>query len=95
MAWLEPKKYLTTVKLSEIANIDIFLQIINKYRNYYTLKSGKYIADAKSLLGIFSLDLTKGLDLYVDIAEEEIVDLLQELEQADLICGKDKNNGKN
>ena len=43
------------------------------------LKSGKYVVDAKSILGIFSLDLTKPLS--VEIHSENCDDLLTELKQ--------------
>lgn len=42
-----------------------------------TLKSGKYVVDAKSILGIFSLDLSKPLtvEIYGDNCEDVIAKL--------------------
>ncbi len=42
------------------------------------LKSGKYVVDAKSILGIFSLDLSKPLT--VEIYSDDCADLLKALE---------------
>ena len=43
------------------------------------LKSGKYVVDAKSILGIFSLDLSKPLT--VEIFSDDCADLLKELKK--------------
>ena len=41
------------------------------------LKSGKYVVDAKSILGIFSLDLSKPLT--VEIYSDDCADILEKL----------------
>ncbi len=43
------------------------------------LKSGKYVVDAKSILGIFSLDLSKPLT--VEIYSDDCGDLLDKLKK--------------
>ena len=43
------------------------------------LKSGKYVVDAKSILGIFSLDLSKPLT--VEIYCDDCADLLAQLKK--------------
>ena len=48
-----------TVLLKEAQNIKTFVNIINKYPFDIDLRSGRYVVDAKSILGIFSLDLSK------------------------------------
>ena len=42
------------------------------------LKSGKYVVDAKSILGIFSLDLSKPIDLNIH-AEDNIDEIMNVL----------------
>ena len=42
------------------------------------LKSGKYVVDAKSILGIFSLDLSKPLT--VEIYSDDCAELLAQLQ---------------
>ena len=50
-----------TVKIS-LNSID---NTITKYDNDFDLVSGRYVIDAKSIMGIFSLDLSKPIDLNV------------------------------
>lgn len=38
------------------------------------LKSGRFLVDAKSIMGVFSLDLTKPTEVYIDGASEEEID---------------------
>lgn len=53
------------IKLNSIENIKQFVNTISKCENNCDLVSGKYIVDAKSILGIFSLDLEKNLKLHI------------------------------
>ena len=43
------------------------------------LKSGKYVVDAKSILGIFSLDLSQPLS--VEIYSDDCAELLEKLKK--------------
>ena len=45
----------------------------------FDLVSGRYVIDAKSIMGIFSLDLSKPIDLNIH-AEDNIDDVLKVLE---------------
>ncbi|MBQ6238846.1 MAG: HPr family phosphocarrier protein [Firmicutes bacterium] len=55
--------------------ISVLLNTIDKVRNFVTavspfpgeldLKSGRYTVDAKSIMGIFSLDLSRPMDLLI------------------------------
>ncbi len=53
------------VNLSESQQIKNFVNIINKYSFDIDLCSGRYVVDAKSILGIFSLDLSKPIELQI------------------------------
>ncbi len=69
-----------TLKLSESQQIKEFVNIVNKYSFDMDLRSGKYVVDAKSILGIFSLDLSQPVDLEIltednDEAEKFIQDI--------------------
>lgn len=48
---------------SNLINLDKFLRIINKYSEDFVLKHDRFEVDAKSLLGIMSLDLSQILIL--------------------------------
>ena len=47
----------TTIRLSSIEAVRNFVDIVRKYNCDIDLASGRYLVDAKSIMGIFSLDL--------------------------------------
>lgn len=51
------------IKLSSIEDVRNFVNIVSKYDMEIDLSSGRYIVDAKSIMGIFSLDLMKPIKL--------------------------------
>ena len=61
------------VKLGSIGAVKEFVALTNSYPFDIDLVSGRYAVDAKSIMGIFSLDLSKALTLVVhaDGAESE------------------------
>ena len=70
---------MTTVNvlLSSINDVKNFVNIVAKYDFDIDLVSDRYVVDAKSIMGIFSLDLTKpiGVNLHTDDADEIIEEL--------------------
>lgn len=65
------------VLLSSINDVKNFVNTVSKYDFDIDLISGRYIVDAKSIMGIFSLDLTKPIK--VEIHTENCEDILNEL----------------
>lgn len=61
-----------TVSLQAINDVKDFVNIVMKYDFDIDLVSGRYAVDAKSIMGIFSLDLSKPIQLnaHTDDAEE-------------------------
>ena len=53
----------TTVMLDSISAVKNFVNIVTAYDYEVDLASGRYAVDAKSIMGIFSLDLTKPIQL--------------------------------
>lgn len=53
------------VMLYTIEDVKEFVNITNKYEFDCDLVSGRYAVDAKSIMGIFSLDLSKPLDMVI------------------------------
>ena len=47
------------IKLSLAENVKSFVNIVNRYPYDVDLRAGRHVVDAKSILGIFSLDLSK------------------------------------
>ena len=66
-----------SVKISlQIAqNVKDFVKVVQDYPYEIDLKSDKYVVDAKSILGIFSLDLSKPLT--VEIHSDDCDDLIE------------------
>ncbi|MCI5891781.1 MAG: HPr family phosphocarrier protein [Clostridiales bacterium] len=54
-----------TISLAAINDVKNFVNIVTKYDFDVDLISGKYVVDAKSIMGIFSLDLSKPIDVQV------------------------------
>ncbi|MBR6384514.1 MAG: HPr family phosphocarrier protein [Ruminococcus sp.] len=52
-----------TIMLTAINDVKDFVGIVMKYDYDIDLISGRYAVDAKSIMGIFSLDLTKPIEL--------------------------------
>ena len=67
----------TTVFLQAINDVKEFVNIVMKYDFDIDLVSGRYAIDAKSNMGIFSLDLSKPIQLnaHTDDAEDLLKDL--------------------
>ena len=53
------------VLLATINDVKKFVNTVSKYDFDVDLVSGRYAIDAKSIMGIFSLDLSKPIDLKV------------------------------
>ena len=66
------------ISLNSIEKVKSFVNDISKYDNDFDLVSGRYVIDAKSIMGIFSLDLSKPIVLNVHADEnlEEIMTML-------------------
>ena len=53
------------ISLNSIDKVKSFVNDITKFDVDFDLVSGRYVIDAKSIMGIFSLDLPKPIDLNV------------------------------
>ncbi|MGL4361908.1 MAG: HPr family phosphocarrier protein [Cellulosilyticaceae bacterium] len=51
------------ISLNSIDKVKQFVNLISKYDGDFDLTSGRYVIDAKSIMGIFSLDLSKPIKL--------------------------------
>ena len=59
------------IMLKSIHDVKHFVNAINKYDFDVDLTSGRYIVDAKSIMGIFSLDLSKPIKVEAHIENGE------------------------
>ena len=67
------------ISLNSIDKVKSFVNDITKFDCDFDLVSGRYVIDAKSIMGIFSLDLSKPIDLHIH-AESGADEVLKALE---------------
>ena len=65
------------ILLKSINDVKDFVNIVNKYDFDVDLTSGRYIVDAKSIMGIFSLDLSKPIK--VEVHSDSADDFINEI----------------
>ena len=53
------------ISLAAINDVKDFVNMVMRYDFDVDLISGRYAVDAKSIMGIFSLDLSKAIDLNI------------------------------
>ena len=53
------------ISLNSIDKVKSFVNDVTKFDYDFDLVSGRYVIDAKSIMGIFSLDLSKPIDLNI------------------------------
>ena len=63
------------ISLNSIDKVKSFVSTITQFDFDFDLISGRYVIDAKSIMGIFSLDLSKPIDLNIH-AEENIDEVM-------------------
>lgn len=54
------------IQLRSIDDVKKFVNLVNNYSCDIDLVSGRYTIDAKSIMGIFSLDLSKPIDVVIN-----------------------------
>lgn len=58
------------VNLNEIKKVNWFVQEVTSFESDIDLVSGRYVINAKSIMGIFSLDLSKPIEVVIDSDNE-------------------------
>ncbi len=67
------------VSLNSIDKVKTFVNDINRFDFDFDLVSGRYVIDAKSIMGIFSLDLSKPIDLNIHAEGDKLQEVLSVL----------------
>lgn len=65
------------IMLNSINDVKAFVNMVNKYDFDIDLSSGRYVVDAKSIMGIFSLDLSKPIQL--EVHTEDVGNFVEDL----------------
>ena len=66
------------ISLNSIDKVKSFVNDITKFDYDFDLISGRYVIDVKSIMGIFSLDLSKPIDLAIH-TETNLDEILEAL----------------
>lgn len=68
------------IKIEKYENIKKLVELNTKIEGDVTIKRGKYVIDGKSIMGILSIDLSKGA--YIEYPEDadELTNFLKEFE---------------
>ena len=64
------------ISLNSIGKVKSFVNAITQFDYDFDLISGRYVIDAKSIMGIFSLDLSKPIDLNIH-AEDDATEVME------------------
>lgn len=67
------KSYL--LDLNSIEKVKGFVSVISNFQGYFDLVSGRYVVDAKSIMGIFSMDLSDHVELRILETNEKISEI--------------------
>ena len=68
------------VSLGSIETVKQFVNDLCRFDCDFDLISGRYVIDAKSILGIFSLDLSKPIDLSIHADGPQLEEILKTME---------------
>ena len=64
------------ISLNSIDKVKAFVNEISRFDCDFDLVSGRYVIDAKSIMGIFSLDLSKPIDLNIHAKDDKIDEIM-------------------
>lgn len=67
------------ISLNSIDKVKTFVNLINRFDYDFDLVSGRYVIDAKSIMGIFSLDLSKPITLNIHADDANAEDVMKQL----------------
>ena len=71
------------IRLSLAENVKTFVNIVNKYEFDIDLRAGRHVVDAKSILGIFSLDLSRPITMEIEeqgVDADRLEELMKEIQ---------------
>lgn len=69
-----------TVNINTIDKVKEFVNILTTYDNDFDLICDRYVIDAKSIMGIFSLDLSQNLKLTIQ-KDTDLNEILADIDE--------------
>ena len=70
---------MTYVLLNSVNKVNKFTKIVDNIEEDIDIKGGRYIVNAKSILGIFSLNLTEPLELIIHTEDDNRINQIKDL----------------
>ena len=64
------------IKLNSVNNAALFVKQCGEFEEDIDYIHGRYVIDAKSIMGIFSLDLSKSIDLNIHATDAALDEIL-------------------
>ena len=65
------------ISLNSIDKVKSFVNDIARFDYDFDLVSGRYVIDAKSIMGIFSLDLSKPIELNIHAGDAQMDEIMK------------------
>ena len=69
------------VNINTIEKVKSFVNDLVKFDYDFDLVSGRYVVDAKSIMGIFSMDLSRPIQLNIHVDGDKAEDVLVALDK--------------
>lgn len=69
------------ISLNSVDKVKGFVNDIQRFDSEFDLVSGRYVIDAKSIMGIFSLDLSQPLNLNIHPTNDEESEILKTIDK--------------
>lgn len=66
------------IRLATIEDVKYFVSIATKFNCEIDVVSNRYVVDAKSIMGLFSLDLSQPLTLKINSSDEVVTNDIKE-----------------
>lgn len=60
-----------TILINEVTSVNAVVTTCLSFEEDVLIKSGKYVINAKSLLGVYSLDLSKPIEISIETDNED------------------------
>lgn len=70
-----------SILLDSVEKVQRFVSVISKYGCGFDVESGFSCVDGKSLVGLFSLDISKPLQLTINDGNNEMEDVLRDINE--------------
>lgn len=74
------KNPIVRVNLGSMDRVKAFVETLSNFDGHFDLISGHYMVDAKSILGVFSMNYKDTIDLRIIESSEEMPKIMEALE---------------